>query len=184
MSASTKIMAVLAVALALLLAVLGFGYGPWAAHQQGIGEQRATTAYNTAIDQQKAAAATLLATETAKAAKAAQALTDFKTDREKQDVENKSAIDMLAARLRAAAGAAGRLRDPNAIAGCGGGGGGAPAADPTRAGSGAGDGATDSGFLSKQLTEFLLSQAADADQVNLAYTSCRIDALNLREVLR
>ncbi|WP_156955252.1 hypothetical protein [Polaromonas glacialis] len=183
MSASTKIIAALAVALASLLAVLGFGYEPWAAHQQAIGETRATTAYNLAIRSQKEEAGKLLATETEKTKAANQALADFRLQQEKDDVQNKSTIAGLAVRLRAAAGPAARLRDPHA-AGCGGGGGGAPAADPARAEGGAADGAEADGFLSKQLTEFLLSQAADADQVNLAYTSCRADSLNLREMLK
>ena len=166
-----------------LLAALWLGYGAWAAHQQGIGEARATVAYNAAIDKQKTKAGQLLQVETDRANAATAKLNKLKTEREKRDVENKSTIAALAVRLRAAAGPAARLRDPHA-AGCGSGGGSAPAADLARAEGGAADGAEAGGFLSKQLTEFLLSQAADADQVNLAYTSCRLDALSLREVLR
>jgi hypothetical protein len=166
-----------------LLAALWLGYGAWAVHQQGIGEARATVTYNAAIDKQKAKAGQLLQAETDRANAARAKLIELKNEREKQDVENKSTIAALAVRLRAAAGPAARLRDPHA-AGCGGGGGGAPAADPARAGGGAADGATDAGLLSKELTEFLLSQAADADQVNLAYISCRADALTMRQVLR
>lgn len=184
MSASAKIIGALVVALALLLAVLGFGYGPWATHQQGIGEQRATTAYNAAIDQQKATAGKLLLVETDRANAATTALTDFKLDREKQDVENKSAIDRLAARLRAAAGPAGQLRDPNAVAGCGGGGAGAPGADPAHAGSGAGDTSEAGGLFSAGATELFQRLTREADDINVAYTSCRTDNLNLREVLK
>ena len=170
-------------AIGALLGLLVWGYSSWASHQQGIGEARATAAYNVAIVQQKIAVGKLLATETARVNAATAKLIDLKTEREKKDVENQSTIAELAVRLRAATGAAGRLRDPNA-AGCGGGGGGAPGADPGRADGGATDGASDTGLLSKQLTEFLLGQAADADQVNLAYASCRADTLSLREVLR
>ena len=166
-----------------LIGLLLLGYRNWATHQQGIGEARATAAYNAAIDKQKREADQLLQTETDRANAATAKLLDLKTEREKEDAENKSAIDSLAVRLRAAAGPTSRLRDPH-VAGCGGGSGGAPGEDPARAGGSAADGAEASGFLSKQLTEFLLSQAADADEVNLAYTSCRLDALSLREVLR
>jgi hypothetical protein len=166
-----------------LLAALWLGYGAWAAHQQGIGEARATATYNAAIDKQKTKAGQLLQAETDRANAATSKLIELKTEREKQDVENKSTIAALAVRLRAAAGPAARLRDPHA-AGCGSCGGSAPATDPARAEGGAADGAEAGGLLSKQLTEFLLTQAADADQVNLAYTSCRLDALSLREVLR
>jgi hypothetical protein len=166
-----------------LMAALWLGYGAWAAHQQGIGDARATARYNAAIDKQKTQAGQLLKTETDRANAATVKLINLKIEREKQDVENQSAIDRLAVRLRAAAGPAARLRDPHA-ARCGGGGGGAPAADLAHVEGSAADGAEAGGVLSKQLTEFLLSQAADADQVNLAYTSCRLDALSLREVLR
>lgn len=170
-------------AIGVLISLMALGYRAWATHQQGIGEARATARYNAAIDKQKTQAGQLLKAETDRANVATAKLIELKTEREKNDAENKSAIDSLAVRLRAAAGPTSRLRDPYA-AGCGGGGGSAPAADPARAEGGAADGAEAGGFLSKQLTEFLLSQAADADQVNLAYTSCRLDALSLREALR
>lgn len=166
-----------------LLAALWLGYGAWAAHQQGIGEARATTTYNTAIDKQKREAGQLLQAETERANAATNKLIEWKTEQEKQDAENQSAIADLAGRLRVAAGAAGRLRDPHA-AGCGGGGGDTNAADPARAGGGAADAAQTGGLLSADLTELLLSQAKIADGINVAYTSCRLDALNLREVLR
>lgn len=89
----------------------------------------------------------------------------------------------LTDQLRASAGSAGRLRDPNA-AECGVGGGGAPGADPARTGGGAADAAEASGFLSANLTGLLLSQAKSVDDINVAYASCRRDALNLREVLK
>lgn len=172
-----------ALAIGALLAALWLGYGAWANHQQGIGQARATATYNTAIDQQKLDASATLARETGKTRDAEQALQAFKNQQELRDAKNKLVLGALADQLRAAAGPAARLRDPNA-AGCGGGGGGAPGADPARADGGAADEAADSGLLSKQLTEFLLTQAADADQMNLAYASCRADALNLREVLK
>ena len=150
-----------------------------------MGESRATAAYNTAIDRQKLDASATLARETGKTRAAEQTLQAFKNQQEIRDAENKRVVGALADQLRAAAGAAGRLRDPNArLAGCGGGGGGTAAADPARAGGGAPDAAEAAGLLSKQLTEFLLNQAAEADQVNLAYISCRADSFNLREVLK
>ncbi|WP_049763668.1 hypothetical protein [Polaromonas naphthalenivorans] len=184
MSASTKTIAALVGVLALLLSILGFGYGPWATHQQAIGEQRATTAYNLAIDRQKREAGELLAIEAAKANAATTALADFKTEREKHDVENKSAIATLAARLRTAAGPAGRLRDPNAAAGCGGGGAGAPGADPARVSSGADDAAQAGGLFSAGATELFQRLTREADDINVAYASCRTDSLTVREVLK
>lgn len=170
-------------AVSALIGLLLLGYRNWVTHQQGIGEALATARYNDAIDKQKLEASAVLARETGKTRQAEQALQDFKNEQEIRDEKNKRVVGALADQLRAAAGPAARLRDPNAAAGCGGGGGGASGADPARAGGGAADGAEAGGLLSKQLTEFLLSQAADADQVNLAYISCRADSLSLREVL-
>lgn len=162
------------------VAIVAYSY-----YQQQVGESRATAAYNTAIDRQKLDAGAALARETGKTRAAEQTLQAFKNQQEIRDAENKRVVGALADQLRAAAGAAGRLRDPNASsAGCGIGGSGTPGADPARAGGGTADAASDAGLLSKQLTEFLLAQAADADQVNLAYVSCRADAMNLRETLK
>ena len=180
MTLSTK----LAAALALMLAALWVGYTPWQTHQQAVGEARATATYNAAISKQKGEAATLLKAETDKAGAATTALNDFKLKQEKKDVENKSTVAALAAGLRAAAGPAGQLRDPNAVAGCGGGGGGAQGANSTRAGGGAGNGSQGAGVLSADLTGLLLQQAEIADAINIAYASCRADAFNLREVLK
>lgn len=160
--------------------IVGYSY-----YQQRVGESRATAAYNTAIDQQKIDAGATLARETGKTREAEQALQAFKNQQEIRDAENKTIASGLAAQLRAAAGTAGRLRDPNASpAGCGGGGSGTPGTDPARAGGGAGDTSEAGGLLSADLTELLLSQAKAADDINVAYTSCRADAFNLRGVLR
>lgn len=183
MSASSKIIAVLVVALALLLAVLGVAYGPWAAHQQGIGEKRATMVYNLAIDQQKTAAGKLLDAETAKAATATKALNDFKVKQEQQDAKNQTTVTDLERSLHAAAGPAGRLRDPNAAV-CGGGGDGAQGADPARAGDSPADAAKAGGLFSGPATALLQRLTLEADEINVAYASCRPDALALREVLR
>lgn len=171
------------IAIGALLAALVLGYSAWVRHQQGIGEARAKTVYNAAITQQKTVAGELLAAETSKAATATAALNAFKLRQEKDDAQNKSTIADLAVRLRTAAGAAGRLRDPNA-AGCGGSGSGAPGADPARSGGGAADAAEAGGLFSAGATELLHRLTRDADDINTAYASCRADALSLRFVLQ
>ena len=183
MSTHYKITGTLALVLLLTLTTLWMGYGPWATRQQAIGEARATTAYNTAIKQQKTAAGELLATEASKANTATAALNAFKLQQEKDDAQNKSTISNLAVRLRAAAGAAGRLRDPNA-AGCGGGGSGASTADPARAAGSATDAAEAGGLFSTGATELLQRLTRESDDINTAYASCRADALSLRVVLQ
>lgn len=170
-------------AIAALTGLLWLGYETWAAHQQGIGEARATARYNTAIDQQKAQAGQLLRVETDRANAATAKLIELKTEREKKDVENQSTIDRLAARLRVAVGPVGRLRDPNA-AGCGGGGGGAPGAYPAIASGGAADAAEAGGLFSAGATELFQRLTLEADEINIAYASCRPDSFNLREVLK
>lgn len=152
-------------------------------YQQRVGESRATATYNTAIDRQKIEAGTVLAGETAKVRTAELALRKFKDEQEIKDAENKLVVSGLAQRLRAAAGPTGRLRDPHA-ARCGHGGGSAPGADPASAGGRAADPAEAGGLLSADLTGLLLSQAKAADDINVAYASCRADSFAMREVLK
>ncbi|MDH6185470.1 hypothetical protein [Polaromonas sp. CG_23.6] len=151
--------------------------------RQQIGYDRATAEWVVKVDRQKAESQRVLDIETAKSDAVTQALNDFKISQELQDAKNQTTVADLQGRLRAAAGAAGRLRDPNA-AGCGGGGTGAQGADPTGTGDRAGDNAEAGGLLSRELTEFLLSQTASADKINIAYASCRADAIHIRDALK
>lgn len=154
----------------LLLAATAGALVAWKAYQMGGNDTKVR--YEAAIKTQKDEAARVLEVETTKVKTAEKALTDFKTNQEKTDAQNQAVTADYARRLRAAAGPTGRLRDPNA-ARCGNGSTGAPGASAASAAPGAADGASDAGFLSKQLTEFLLDQAASADQVNLAFASCK-----------
>ena len=158
----------------LLLAALIAGYLAWANHQQGIGEARATAAYNQKIDTQKKEAALTLAKETAKVVATERALQDFKNQQEVQDAQNRKITGNLTARLRALAGPGGRLRDPHA--GRGPGGGSAPGADAAGSGNRADHGAETGGLLSAELTRFLQQKLIEADEINLAYISCRAEA--------
>lgn len=162
----------------LLLAALAAGYLAWTIHQQGIGEARATAAYNVKIEAQKKEASAALEKETARVATAELALQDFKNRQEVKDVGNKKKVDTLASLLRDLAGPAGRLRDPHA----GGGPGGSGSNGTVASGSGnrPDNGAEASGLLSPDLTGLLQRLVAEADQVNLAYISCRADAEAVR----
>ena len=176
-----KLLAGLAMVTGLIL-----GYNLWSGHHQGIGETRATLRYETAIEGQKIEAGRVLAIETGKTRDAEKALNDFKHSQELQDAKNKNIVAGLERRLVAAAGPAGRLRDPQApaIVGCGRGGAGPASADPASASDRADDAAQATGLLSVPLTALLRDLTLDADQVNLAYISCRADALHLRATLR
>jgi len=160
--------------------------GAWRVHHnidQG-GYQRADAEWQAKVKSQKADAIKLLDEERAKVAATSMSLRNFKDNQEIKDAHNKKAVTGYERRLRAAAGHAGRLRDPNAsyATGCGGGGDNPQSPDTAGAGHRADDVAQATGLLSKELTQFLLDQAASADDINLAYTSCRADALSIREI--
>ena len=162
----------------ILAAALIGGYLAWASHQQGIGEARATLAYNEKIEIQKKEAADALKKETAKVVAAERALQNFKNIQEVKDAGNKKITENLAARLRDIAGPTGRLRDPNARGWFGSG---APnSAAPTGTDNRPDNGAEAPGLLSTELTRFLQQKLIEADEINLAYISCRADAEAMR----
>ena len=169
-----KIIAALLSVLALGAALLLFGH-----REYNRGIQTATDHYEAALGRQKTDAAQLLASETAKVLQVNLALQQATQKQELQDAKNKTTIADLADRLRAAAGPAGRLRDPNA-AGCGGSGDSAPSDFASAASGGADDGAEAGGLLSGQLTGLLRRLTREADDINAAYVACRADAYTVR----
>lgn len=162
-----------------LVVVLGGGYAAWTSHERGIGDARTSVRYEKAIAQQGTDAAKQIAAEIAKTAAAEKTLQDFKNQQELIDAKNQTTVANLSSQLLARAGPAGQLRDPNAT-GCRGGSGSAKSATAAGADDRADDGAEAGGLLSKQLTQFLLAQAIDADEINNAYASCRADAQAVR----
>jgi hypothetical protein len=162
---------------ALLFGALIVGYFAWASHQQGIGEAKATAAYNLKLGAQKKGAATVLARETARGVATERALQNLKNLQEVKDAGNKKTVDTLSARLRDLA-VNGRLRDPHA--GRGGGGGGASGADASGPGNRPDNGAEAGGVLSADLTGLLQRLTVEADKINLAYISCRADSVAVR----
>lgn len=168
------------VAIGLMFAALIAGYFSWANHQQGIGEARATTAYNLLIDAQKKEAAAVLAKETARVVETERNLQDFKNRQEVKDAGNKKTVNNLTARLHDLTGLTGRLLDPHADAGCGGSSGGAHGSAASGPGNSPGDGADATGLLSAELGGLLQRLTLEADQINNAYISCRADAEAMR----
>lgn len=130
---------------------------------------------NTSIERNKDDAARELAAQIERTRLAEKALRVQKEAQEIRDVQAKTVSDDLRRQLRTAAGPAGRLRDPHAVACVGGGSssGSAKGGIATTADAGATDGASAGGLLSAELTEFLLGQAATADAINDAYASCK-----------
>lgn len=170
--------AAILIRLAAVLAVAVMLFGAWQ-YVDGRGYNRAAAEYTTAINDQKAKAAALLASETAKVHAAEQALQSITQTQNLKDANNVQTLADLSDRLRRAAGPAGRLRDPHAT-GCGAGGAGAGIDAATAASGGATDPAQTGGLLSAAASEFLLTIARDADNINAAYQSCRTDAYAVR----
>ena len=166
-----------------LAVALAFAYFAWRDHQRDIGSDRERAKWEQAISMQKAEAARTLAAEKDKTAIAERALIEAKQRQEVQDAQNRTTVSALERRLRDAAGPAGRLRDPNA-AGCGGSGSGASGEAASSTGNRAADTAETGGLLSVQLSDLLRQRLREADEINVAYASCRADALNLRSVNR
>ena len=158
---------------------LGASVWMYGSSQYTKGAESVRITYAHAIDTQKIEAAKTLAIETEKTQTLTDALYTAKNEQELQDAKNKTTINAIADRLRAAAGPAGRLRDPNA-AGCGRSSDSAPGDIASTSSDRADDGANGGGLLSIELTSLLSRLGAEADAINLAYTSCREDAYSVR----
>lgn len=144
------------------------------------GDAKATARYELALTKQKVAAARALADAKIEVAAAEKSLNDFKNTQEVKDAAStKTNLDQ-ATRLRELAGSAGRLRDPNAPAGCGCGDRSAEGTAAASADPGAGDASKADGLLSGELTALLLKLTEEADSISAAYTSCRADAYAVR----
>lgn len=153
------------------------GYQTFVNHQQTIGDQRATARYELLLSRQKTDAAALLATETARANEAERRARELLAEQEKRDAKNVNTVAGLQARLRALAGPAGQLRDPNAQPGRGCSSGGPQGATATGATDRAADAAETGGLLSPELSGLLQARLIEADEINVAYASCRFDLM-------
>lgn len=146
-------------------------------------QKTAVQTMKTAIEKIKGDAALELAAETGKTLDLQTKLQDLKNTQEIRDAQNRKAVAALSDRLRAAGGPTLRLRDPFQIGGCGGGGG-SPAPQGASSAVGSGDNPAEAGgLLSAQLTGLLGRLTREADDINVAYISCRADAQSLRDTL-
>ena len=171
-----KLLAAFLAVAAIVAAVLGYGH-----RQYSKGYQIATTEANTKIDRLKLDAAATLADQVTKTHAAEQSLQDFINRQEKQDALYKKTVSDLHELVRAAAGPVGRLRDPNAAPGCRLGSSSATGQSTAAASSGADNTSETSGLFSAGATELLERITREADEVNLAYASCRPYALKVSE---
>lgn len=167
-----KIAAVLA-----LLAALFFAEQ----YIEGRGYDRAKAEDQAAANKLKADAATTLASETAKTRTTEQVLQAGTDSQNLKDRNHEKTNAYLSDRLRrAAAGSAGRLRDPHAT-GCGASSSSPKGEAPSAPGDRPTDGAEPGGLLSADLTGLLRRLTREADDINTAYASCRADAFAVRE---
>lgn len=143
------------------------------------GYQRAKAEATAALKELQRQAERELASQTAKTRAAEQALHTFKTQQDIQDAKAQSTVADLSRRLRSLAGAPGRLRDANAH-GCGRGSSGPAGEAATATGGGATDPAEAGGLLSAELTGLLQRLTTEADEINVAYASCRADTYAVR----
>lgn len=165
--------------LAACAALIAGGYA-LVDHIGDVREAQVDARWKAAVDKQKVEAAGKLADETGKVLKIERELGAARAAQETRDAKNRKTVAGLERRLADAAAAnGGRLRDPNA-AGCGGSGGSAETAVAAGADDRAGDGAKTGGLLSVQLSDLLRARLRDADEINIAYASCRADSLKLR----
>ena len=171
--------------LALGVAVVGGGALLLHRHdaaQQEIGAAAQKKVDQAAADELKGQARELLDAETDKTRAAETALRVFIDQQELKDANNRTTVAGLERRLSAAAAShGGQLRDPNASK-CGLSGGGAPGQPAASSVDRPADAAGAGGLLSVQLSDLLRAKLRRADDINIAYTACRADALTVRTV--
>ena len=164
-----------------LFIVLIIGYNFWVNHQRDIGRDEKTVYYEKIIQDQKVEASKILAKETAKVQATKDALQEAKNNQEVRDGKNEKTIQILNAKLRDLADANGRLRDPKngrRVSGTF-----SANNNPPNPGDCPDNGTETSGLLSAELSRLLQKLTAEADEVNLAYISCREDSIGVRAVL-
>jgi len=175
MNLQNKIIAALVGFIVFAGAILGFGH-----HQYQKGYSVRATEYQVQIDKLKLEADATLTAETAKVHAAEQALQDFKNTQEMKDADHQKTVADLSDRIRRSAGQSGRLRDPNAT-GCGKGDRGAESQESTPTSGGADDDSETGRLFSAGATELLQRLTREADEINIAYASCRADAFAIRD---
>lgn len=172
-----RLIAALAVVTAAVAALVWFGV-----HKDSQGYARAKGEYEAVIQEQKIEALRELQEQTAKTFKVERELEAFKDQQEREDADHGKRVESLGRRLAdLATRNGGRLRDPKA--GRGGSGGGAKAEAAAAPGDSGANPGQAMGVFSVPASNDLRRLLREADELNIAYTSCRADALMLREKL-
>lgn len=168
----------------LLLGLVGavvLGYFSWERHIRVDEKTRVDAVWQAQVDKMKLAAAKALADEVAKTATLELKWSEFKNQQEIKDGKAQQVVAGYKNRIARLLGSnGGRLRDPNAEAGCGSGGSSPKTETPPGSGNSGEHTSETGGLLSEALSGLLAELTSEADQINIAYASCRADALNLR----
>lgn len=160
---------------AILIGVVVIGYNVRISAAERAGYAQAESVYRLKLARQTADAQQRLIAEQDLVRETERALRAARAQQEVKDATNQKELAALSNQLRALLNDAGQLRDPNAAPErCGGAAPGQPAA--VASGS-ADDGAQTGGLLSPQLTGLLQRLTEEADAINVAYISCRADAI-------
>jgi len=162
-----------------LAAVLWAAYAAWADHQQDIGATAERAIWVVAMEAQRTEARKQLDAANARVTAAEDEATTLRNAQNLKDLQNAKITTELERKLLAA----GRLRDPNATARCGGSSSTSGTTGATSPGPGANDTTEASGLLSDPLSGLLRTVTREADAVNLAYIASRADADQLRVLL-
>lgn len=144
-------------------------------------EQAEVARMQTSIERTRAEAATQLAAETGKTLAAERRLREQSNEQERLDATHQQTVAGLERQLHDRGGPSLRLRDPNAAPDrCLGGG----PADPVAAAAapGAADAAETGGLFSAGATRLFERLTREADDINIAYASCRADAAAVRAI--
>ena len=167
------------IAALLVVGALIAGYVWWADVQQDIGAKAERALWVEAVEKQRAEARKQIDAANARVGAAEAEADTLRHAQNLKDVQNAKITSELERKLLAA----GRLRDPNATARCGGSSTTSGATGASSPGTSADNTAQDAGLLSADLSGLLRTVTREADAVNLAYIASRADADQLRVLL-
>lgn len=164
------------------LAAAAIGGWVWVDHSIRTDERTiVNNEWQVKVDKLKLEAAATLADEKDKTRAIELKWSEFKNQQEVKDGKAQQVVagykSRIAGLLRSTGG---RLRDPNAESGCGSSSGNPNPQAPASASNSAEHTSQTGGLLSEALSGLLAELTSEADQLNIAYASCRADSMNLR----
>lgn len=166
--------------LSLGLALIA-GYFAWEHNIRADEKTKVDKVWEAKLDKQKVEASNLLAVETAKVGALELKWSTFKNQQEIRDGKAQQVVAGYKNRIASLLSSnGGRLRDPNAETGCRDSGGGPKSQTPPSPGNSAEHPTPTGGLFSEEASRLFIELTSEADQINLAYASCRADSLNLR----